>query len=112
MGQCNNIVSSSLTPAASELIDRFQRGDDGGRRYGARFVVDRFPIGTCRFGNNSQIFVAYVGNADICEGCRQANRFAEVVDLVDNLARPIRQKEPSQHAYRHFFAMEETMRCL
>ena len=68
--------------------------------------MDRFPLAACRFGDDPQVVVACVGNADIRKRRRQPHRLAEVVDLADDLARPIRQEEPGEHADRHFLAME------
>ncbi len=75
-------------------------------------MVDRFPVRTGCFCNDAQIAVAYVADANVRERCRQADRFAEVIDLLNDPARPVRQKQPGKHANRHLLAMIEPMRPL
>ena len=46
-------------------------------------MIDRFAFPAGPFGNGVQVVIAGLGQADVFEPGRQADRFAELVDLMD-----------------------------
>ena len=68
-------------------------------------MVDRLALCTGRLCHALQIVVRGVVNADISERRRQAHRLAEVIHLIDQLARAIAKKQPGQNSNCDLFAV-------
>ena len=92
------LTLSGVTPATANLVGCFQSRKYGVGRDWTRFVVERFAFGACCLGNQLQLLVVRVTDADVGQRGWQSNRFAEAVDLVDQLTGSISKKQPDLHA--------------
>ena len=89
---CGATLFRSSAPAAPEPVRRSQRGNHGIGTDRAWLVMDRLPLAAGHFGNDAQVVVGSLGNADIRK-LVVGYRFA-VVPNRDGLRRDFRTKSP------------------
>ena len=97
---------------ASRFFPRLTNGISGSqcrqhrlRGDGKRLVMYRFPRLTRRPGNGQQFIIANAGQTNIGQRSWQADIFAELIHLLDQLRRSIGEHEHCQRAKSDFFTM-------